>query len=105
MSSKRTTSPASRDNVSWTMAIERMRRSDSSIAACASGDSQPTALQPEQRGDGLQVVLHPVVDLPDGGVLREQEPVATTEVGDVAQQQQDPDDVIAFELRDGLQQQ
>ena len=38
MSSKRTTSPASRDSVSCTIAIERIRRSDSSIAACASGD-------------------------------------------------------------------
>ena len=38
MSSKRTTSPASRDSVSCTIAIERIRRSDSSMAACASGD-------------------------------------------------------------------
>ena len=33
MSSKGTTSPASRDSVSCTIAIERMRRSDSSIAS------------------------------------------------------------------------
>ena len=33
-----TTSPASRDSVSCTIAIERIRRSDSSSAACASGD-------------------------------------------------------------------
>ena len=38
MSSKRTSSLASRDSVSCTSAIARMRRSDSSIAACASGD-------------------------------------------------------------------
>ena len=29
----------------------------------------PAGLHPEQRGNRLQVVLHPMVDLPDGGVL------------------------------------
>ena len=36
---------------------------------------EPAALEPQQRRDGLQVVLHPVVDLTDGGVLRQQQPV------------------------------
>ena len=37
MSTKGTSSPASRDSVSCTIAIERIRRTDSSIAAFASG--------------------------------------------------------------------
>ena len=47
---------------------------------------QPPGLQPEQRRDGLQVVLHPVVDLADGGVLGQQQPVEAADIGDVAQQ-------------------
>ena len=31
--------------------------------------ARPPGLHAQQRGHGLQVVLHPVVDLPDGGVL------------------------------------
>ena len=38
MSEKFTTSAASRDNVSWTIAMERIRRSDSWIASWASSD-------------------------------------------------------------------
>ena len=48
----------------------------------------PPGLQPQQRRDGLQVVLHPVVDLPDRGVLGQQRPVAAPDVGDVADQHQ-----------------
>ena len=62
------------DSVSCTSAIEATRRTDSSSAARASGDGHPAGLQPQQRGDRLQVVLHPVVDLPDGGVLGHQLP-------------------------------
>ena len=70
ISTKGTSSPASCDRISCTRAIERMRRTDSSIAALASGDDEPAALQAQQRRDRLQVVLHPVVDLADRGVLR-----------------------------------
>ncbi len=85
ISLKATTSPASRESVSWTIAIDRMRRSDSASAARASGELQPTALEPQQRRDRLQVVLHAVVDLADRRVLRQQQPVAAAEVADVAQ--------------------
>ena len=50
------------------------------------GGLEAPALQPQQRRDRLQVVLHPVVDLADGGVLRQQQPVTTAHLGDVAQQ-------------------
>ena len=86
ISTNGTSSPASRDRISCTRAIERMRRTDSSMAALASGDAEPPALQPQQRRDRLQVVLHPVVDLADRGVLREQQPVPAAQLGDVAQQ-------------------
>ena len=88
ISLKRTTSPASRDSVSCTIAIERIRRSDSTSAARASGDCKPPGLEPQQRRDRLQVVLHPVVDLADGRVLRQQHAVAAPEVGDVAHEEQ-----------------
>ena len=39
MSRNGTSSPASRDRISWTRAIDRTRRTDSSMAALASGDS------------------------------------------------------------------
>ena len=51
----------------------------------------PAGLQPQQRGHGLQVVLHPVVDLADGGVLGDQLAVAAAQVGHVAQQHQRPE--------------
>ena len=88
ISLKRTTSPASRDSVSCTIAIERIRRSDSTSAARASGDCKRRRLEPQQRRDRLQVVLHPVVDLADRRVLRQQHAVAAPEVGDVAHEQQ-----------------
>ena len=50
------------------------------------GRLQPPALEPQQRRDRLQVVLHPVVDLADRRVLRQQHAVAAPEVADVAQQ-------------------
>ena len=51
----------------------------------------PPGLQPQQRGDRLQVVLHPVVDLADRRVLGDQLPLAPAQLGDVAQQQQRAD--------------
>ena len=46
----------------------------------------PTSLHPEQRGHGLQVVLHPVVDLPDGGVLGDQLAFLAAQVAHIAAQ-------------------
>ena len=66
--------------------MERMRRTDSSMRRLGLRLGQPAALEPEQRRDRLQVVLDPVVDLPDGGVLRHQQAVPTAELGDVAKQ-------------------
>ena len=86
MSLNSTSSPASRDRVSCTIAIERIRRSDSSIACARLRRVEPPALQPQQRRDRLQVVLHPVVDLADRRVLRHEHPVPAAQVGDVAQQ-------------------
>ena len=63
-----------RDKVSCTRAIVRIRRTDSFTAAWIRR-RQPSALEPQQRRDRLEVVLHPVVDLADRGVLGEQEPV------------------------------
>ncbi len=61
----------------------------------------PPRLQAQQRGDGLEVVLHPVVDLADRGVLGHQLPVAPAQVGDVAHQDQRPDVVPLRAQRDG----
>ena len=47
---------------------------------------EPPPLQAQQRRDGLQVVLHPVVDLADRGVLGQQQPVPAAQLGDVAEQ-------------------
>ena len=52
------------------------------------GRVDPAGLEAQQRGHGLQVVLHPVVDLADGRVLGHQLAVAAAEVGDVAHQHQ-----------------
>ena len=50
------------------------------------GRREAPALQPQQRRDRLQVVLHPVVDLADRGVLGQQQPVPAAQLGDVAEQ-------------------
>ena len=65
---------------------------------------QPAGLQAQQRRDGLQVVLDPVVDLADGGVLRQQQPVPAAQVGDVAHQHQRPGDLPVVEQRDAADQ-
>ncbi len=82
-----TSSPGSRDSDSCTRAMVRIRRTDSAIAAFASGLVEPPALQAQQRRDRLQVVLHPVVDLADRRVLAHQQAIALAEVGDVAYEQ------------------
>lgn len=48
-------------------------------------------LEPQQGGDRLEVVLHPVVDLPDGGVLGDQFALAAAQFGDIAEQDQGTD--------------
>ncbi len=98
ISSKRTTSPTPRDNVSCTIAIERIR-APTPRSPPRLGRLEPAALEPEQRGDRLQVVLHPVMDLADRGVLRQQDPVPAPEVGDVAHQHHDARDLVTVEHR------
>jgi hypothetical protein len=85
-----TSSSTDIDSVSCTIAIEATRRTDSSSATRASGLVTRRAWQPQQGRDRLQVVLHPVVDLADGGVLGEQFPVPPTHLGHVAHQHQGP---------------
>lgn len=48
-------------------------------------------LEAQQRGHCLEVVLHPVVDLTDRGVLGDQLAFAVAQLGDVAAQHQYPD--------------
>ena len=64
---------------------------------------QPPGLQPQQRGDGLQVVLHPVVDLPDGRVLGHQLALAPAQLADVAQQDERGGPHAVVHDRDGPQ--
>ena len=91
MPSNSTASSTDIDSVSCTSAIEATRRTDSSSAARASARADPAGLQPQQRRHRLQVVLHPVVDLADRGVLGDQLPVAAAHLGDVADQHQRAD--------------
>ena len=62
------------------------RRTDSVSATRASSLLGAPRLQPQQRRHGLQVVLHPVVNLADRRVLAQQRPVAALHLGDVADQ-------------------
>ncbi len=64
------------------------------------GRLQPPGLQPQQRGDGLQVVLHPVVDLPDRRVLGHQLALAVAHLGHVPDQDQGPGPGPADDQRD-----
>ena len=61
-------------------------------------------LKPQQRRDGLQIVLHPVVDLADGGVLGQQRAVAALDLGDVADQHRRPGRRAADHQGQGAQQ-
>ena len=90
-SSKSTRSSNAWLSVSCTIAIDPTRRTASSSAAAPLGHVHPPGLQPQQRGHRLQVVLHPVVDLPDRGVLGDQLAVAAAQLGDVAQQHERAD--------------
>ena len=69
------------------MAIVRMRRTASARTALALVRGCAAGLQPQQRRDRLEVVLHPVVDLADGGVLRQEQPVPLPQLAHVPQQQ------------------
>ena len=69
------------------MAIVRMRRTASASDRLGLVRRRAPGLQAQQRRDRLQVVLHPVVDLADGGVLRQQQPVPLAQLADVPQQQ------------------
>ena len=63
---------------------------------------EASGLEPEQRRDRLQVVLHPVVHLADGRVLRQQQAVEAAEVGDVAQQHHGAGHGVLLEQRRAL---
>ncbi|MCL6640818.1 MAG: FAD-dependent oxidoreductase, partial [Candidatus Rokubacteria bacterium] len=47
------------------------------------GRGHPSGLQPQQGRHGLQVVLHPMVDLPDRRVLGQQGPLLAADLGHV----------------------
>ena len=64
---------------------------------------QPPRLQPQQRRDRLQVVLDPVVDLPDGGVLGEQLALPVPQLGHVPEQDQRPGPRPVHDQRDRAQ--
>ncbi len=63
----------------------------------------PAGLKAQQCGNGLEIVLHPVVDFPDGGVLGDQFPLAAAQFGDIAQQHQGADMRSLGLERDGAQ--
>ena len=103
MSLKSTSSAVSRDRISWTTAMVRTRRSASSRAWRAWPGGMPAGLQAQQRRDGLQVVLDPVVDLADGGILGQQEAVPPAQVADVAHEDQRAGHRAVVEQRDAAQ--
>ena len=65
---------------------------------------QPAGLEPQQGRDGLEVVLDPVVHLPDGRVLGQQQPVEPADVGHVAQQHQAPGHHVVGQQGDAVEQ-
>ena len=64
---------------------------------------EPARLQPQQRGHGLQVVLDPVMDLPDRGVLGDQFPLPVPQLGHVPEQDQRAGSRAANHERDRTQ--
>src|SRR5665648_1198778 len=58
-------------------------------------------LQAQQGRDGLQVVLHPVVDLPDGRVLGDQLPFSPAQLRDVPAEQHGTQPLAALVQRHG----
>src|SRR5439155_25494312 len=55
--------------------------------------AQSASLQAEQAGNRLQVVLDPVVDLLDDGLLAGEHALTVAKLGDVAHEQHAPDDI------------
>ena len=68
------------------------------------GGRQPAGVEAQQRRDRLQVVLHPVVDLADGGVLGDEHPVPAPQVGHVAHEHDRPGGPAVLEQRDAAHQ-
>ena len=64
------------------------------------GRVHPAGLETQERRHGLQVVLHPVVDLADRRVLGDQLAVAAPQVADVADQDQRADPLPVRPQRD-----
>ena len=62
--------------------------------------SHPPRLDAEKRRDGLQIVLDPVVNLSDRGVLGHEQPVPPAQVAHVPEQHQRPGDHPLIEQRD-----
>ena len=85
------------------MAIEPTRRTASLSASRPWSESIRRDWSRKQRGDRLEVVLHPVVDLPDGGVLGDQLAFAAAQFGHVAQQYERTDPRALGLERDGAQ--
>jgi hypothetical protein len=54
----------------------------------------PAGLHPQQRGNGLKVVLDPVVDFPDGGVLGDKLHLPAPQLGHVAAQDERPEPLL-----------
>ena len=100
ISSKATAASRVSASVSWTSAIEPTRRTASSSADPRLRRAEPTRLQAQQRGDGLQVVLHPVVDLADGRVLAQQLPVAVAQLRHVTDEDERADALALEQQRD-----
>ena len=97
ISSKGTSSPGSRDRISWTRAIDLHPALGLAQGLLPLSGLEAAGLEPEQRRDRLQVVLHTVMHLADGRVLGEQEAVEAAKVGDVAQQHHGPRDRVLLE--------
>ena len=103
MSSKSTTSSGAWDSV-LVHHRDRADPADRLVERGARlGRPQPPGLQPEQGRHRLQVVLHPVVDLPDRGVLGHQLALAAAQFGDVPYQHQGAGPAAAHDQRDRAQ--
>jgi hypothetical protein len=60
----------------------------------------PPGLHPQEGRDGLQVVLHPVMDLADGGVLGDQLHLPAAQLRNVAAQDQRAEPLLLVSQRD-----
>ncbi len=71
----------------------------------AFGGIDAASLQAQQRGDRLEVVLHPMMDFPDRGVLCEKETVPPAHVGHVPDEDKAAGHLASGQEGDGPQQQ